>query len=148
MLGALIGKKVCAPDAYAPRTRTRPGQPDLDPYASIVLRPLVIIPRMIRHTRCSLTIGSVVQSCRWPYGNRESLVSARCALIVCVDASFRTTRFYGRMAVVQGSCKPSRLTVYRTTCGKRGVILLSPYAAIEPITNIQRFDRKANRMFR
>ena len=26
----------------------------------------------------------------------------------------------------------------------RGVTLLSPYAAIEPITNIQRFDRKAN----
>ena len=27
----------------------------------------------------------------------------------------------------------------------RGVTLLSPYAAIEPISNIQRFDRKANR---
>ena len=135
-------------EVYTGKIDPCPGQPDLKPSANIVLRLLASIPRMIWHKVFfdNWFTGMELQVALWKQGIACVGTVRANRLCGCKLPDDKVLRKKGRGAMVLQT-----VTIYGVDLravkwfDNRGVTLLSHYAAIELLTNIQRFDRKANR---
>ena len=135
-------------EVYTGKIDTCPGQPDLKPSANIVLRLLASIPRMLWHKVFfdNWFTGTALQVTLWKQGIACVGTVRGNRLPGCKMPEDKVLRKKGRGAMVLQTTVMEGVELRAVKWfDNRGVTLLSPYAAIEPLTNVQRFDRKINR---
>ena len=135
-------------EVYTGKIDVCPGQPDLKASANIVLRLLVNIPRGVWHKVFfdNWFNGVDLQATLWKQGIACVGTMRANRLTGCTLLADKATRKKGR-----GTMTLQTATVHGVELrgvkwfDNRGVTLLSSYAATEPFTNVQRFDRKLAR---
>jgi hypothetical protein len=133
-------------EVYTGKIDVCPGQPDLKPSANIVLCLLISVPRMMWYKVFfdNWFTGVELQTTLWKQGIACVGTVRGNRLPGCKLPEDKVMRKKGRgtMELQTATIQGVELRAVKWF-DNRGVTLLSPYAAIEPVTTVQRFDRKA-----